>query len=151
MITINKKSLIHRFNVNFGIKDSWWWNEQTNLCPYFWGTVASIIKFIVCSFFFVCVPTAFFSGLGYAILGDMFGKEVWGTYWILSSPLVGILVLLSLVLVAMSIVCIVFGIKYLFSWCYQNITNCSSERETNIFFEYIKAKKSKICPQIQIK
>lgn len=39
MIEINKNSWIHRFNKAVSDQPDWWWDEQTNFCPYFWKTV----------------------------------------------------------------------------------------------------------------
>lgn len=39
MIKINKNSWIHRFNKAVSDQPDWWWDEQTNFCPYFWKTV----------------------------------------------------------------------------------------------------------------
>lgn len=85
MITINKNSLTHRFNKKCGIKDDWWWDNQVSLCPYFWGTVCSLLKFL----FFSGIALAFLSVFGSSILKGLFGDGIFDTYWIYLSPIVG--------------------------------------------------------------
>lgn len=150
MYTIKKDSLLHRFNVSFGIQNESWWDEQTNGCPYFWGTIASILKFIIYFIIFVGLPTGLFSGLGYNAMRDVFGKDILETSWIWASPLFGLAIFSAIVLVAFAVagivICLGCGTKNI----YQKITKTSTG-ESNFFFVYIKAKKNKYCPRIQIK
>lgn len=145
MITINKNSLVHKFNVKLGIKDEWWWDSQVNLCPYFWGTIGSLLKFL----FFSGAALAFFGVFGSAILKGFFGDSIFDTYWIYLSPIIGaIAISLLFVLTAVVVESIL--------WCRRKVYDRRAgksvvEKEPNIFFEYVKAKKNKFCPRIQIK
>ncbi|UZV39720.1 hypothetical protein APT65_00117 [Trabzonvirus APT65] len=145
MITINKNSLIHRFNKKCGIKDDWWWDSQVSLCPYFWGTIGSLLKFL----FFSGVALVFLSVVGSAILKGFFGDSIFDTYWIYLSPIIGAITI-SLLLVLTVVV--VEGIL----WCRRKLYDRKVgkpvvEKDPSIFFEYIKSKKNKFCPRIQIK
>lgn len=55
MIEINKNSWIHRFNKAVSDQPEWWWDEQTNFCPYFWKTVKHfvLITLVVLVVFFI--------------------------------------------------------------------------------------------------
>lgn len=145
MITINKNSLIHRFNKKCGIKDDWWWDNQVSLCPYFWGTVFSLLKFL----FFSGTALAFLSVFGSSILKGLFGDHIFETNWIFLSPVVGSIV------IALFFVLMIVSVEGVL-WCKRGLEVIKSnkptvEKEPNIFFEYVKAKKSKFCPRIQIK
>lgn len=145
MITINKNSLIHRFNKKCGINDGWWWDNQVSLCSYFWGTIGSLLKF----FFFCGVALAFLSVFGSSVLKGLFGDHIFDTNWIFLSPVVGTIT------VTLLVVSIIVALEGIF-WCKRKLYALKRnkpviEKEHNIFFEYVKAKKDKFCPRIQIK
>ena len=145
MITINKKSLVHRFNKNFGIKDGCWWDSQVSLCPYFWGTVGSLLKF----FFFSGVALAFLSVFGYSIMNCLFGEHIFDTNWIYLSPVVGsVTIALFFVIMIVVVESLLWSRRKL---CDRRVGKVFVEKEPNIFFEYFKSKKEKFCPRIQIK
>lgn len=145
MITINKNSLIHRFNKTCGIKDEWWWDDQVSLCPYFWGTIGSILKFLFLSGISLAFPSVF----GVGALKMFFGDPIFDTYWVYLSPLLGVAIISLICILGIAIIEGVF-------WCRSKIlifkdNKSTIEKEPNIFYEYLKAKKNKFCPSIQIK
>ena len=59
MIKINKNSWIHRFNKSVSDQPSWWWDEQTNFCPYFWKTVKHFFLIALLGSFLIAAASIF--------------------------------------------------------------------------------------------
>lgn len=116
----------------------------TSLCSYFWDVVFTVFAWIFIGIMslvvIVCVLTGLFYILyaWYFMIGSLVGVETFSTE----------LIRVSLVLNYVGIFCwFVFSIKRLLS----KLKNGEILKSDNLAFEYIKAKKQKICPVIQFK
>ena len=152
MITFKKNSWHYRFNKWVAKSESGPWINVTgckSICPYFWDTVWNIIWV----FIFTVILYLILSMLGASVLSVEYPTfEDFSWLWLVG---LGTIVVLALVCLIVVLVCY-FSVEYtkkgynkVFS---ENKEGESEEyKEPNVFIEWIKAKKAKVCPMIEFK
>lgn len=154
MITIHRKSRLHKFVQSWCWRGSWSLNNEVKtLCQYFWATVGALFKFALTVVFYLFITLAgvgFFTALGFAIVDDFLSIPV-DTWWkwvllpIISAP------------------CLAAGVGVFFCvmWCghqfllwlfYGKWRKKSKDKKgpKTLLGQYLKAKKEKICPLVRL-
>jgi hypothetical protein len=155
-VIIKKDGRLHKFNIKMGsIKTEYLCptrgfisiEEKTfGLCEYFWCTLFSIIKLLI-MIFTLSVASV---GIGLPILGIMSTGLPKLIAILLSLPIGATILVLSLT----GLGCIAWGIDKLCKLEEINIRLPKTSRVPELFevtIKFIKAKKEKYCPLIEIK
>ena len=152
MITINKNSWLHRFNIAISLRSRYYWDEQTNLCNYFWGTVINILKVV----FFLSVILSFLFLVGTLPMGidngftDGFaGVPVW---ILLVTPFAGTAFILALLAFAFGLAWIIMGIGKTAHWLIdKTFRRKRKPKKSSIIKAMFHGFKHKYCPRMEVK
>lgn len=142
---VNKNSWHYRLLTGeiFGIEGLNSWNVSNSLCVYFWQVVFVLLWKGVALFFLI----------PFVINGFLIQPVIFIFGWITTGIIVKgdigltILIMESVVITCFVIVCAGLSLHTFL----KNKTDLSEdvEKEPNIFVEYVKAKKNKLCPMIE--
>lgn len=161
---VSKNSWHFKLNSNWGGHDTRYDLSKgcsMSLCKYFWETVKSLIGLLL-----ACVCTTALIGLvGYVVLAPitlMFSSFT-GIWWDIQKYYeFGLLIMLAVILVSplVAIFATLFGPMKVFpkwfpvdKWVGMAVTKAAptAPKKVNILVEWIKAKKSKVCPIVEFK
>tara|TARA_B100001105_G_C22334864_1_gene418582 strand:- start:212 stop:673 length:462 start_codon:yes stop_codon:yes gene_type:complete len=152
MITFSKKSWHYKFNEFFEYKDGPWLDARDckSICTYFWSTVWNMAwSVLILGILYILTLL-----VGAAALDGCLGVNVSELpLWYLYVWLVGIV---TLVIVFTISFVTFFGVFTGYDKLTDKIKNRNSDennvdKQPNIFVEWVKAKKSKVCPMIEFK
>lgn len=159
MIELNRNSFIHKMNLFMSNKGTWYWNDIDNLCEYFWATVRNILIFLIKVSIVAVVGGGILWGIGMSLYSQLLFDgnpmdnghwEVFSWWMWVTAPIVTLLFAGSIIGTSFLIVLFVRTIFCSVRWVVYKIIGKKSKREPSIFFEFIKAKKSKYCPRMKI-
>lgn len=151
MITINKNSWLHKFNRRFSFCGGWSADRQTNLCSYFWMTVGSIICLLLKTFVIIFL-LSFAYALSVAIFSDITGIPVRSDSWESVPWWLWVFAPFVLPVMASCIVGAIFVLLFLLSVITDLIKGAKKKKKKpGLLRSYLKAKKDKYCPLLQVK
>lgn len=148
MFIIKKDSWLHRFNQACSFRPTWWWDEQENLCNYFWASVFVFLKVVLMGGFVITL----LSTLGSGILDTVFNINVNLTenWWMFFPCLgTGIAVITAIACLAVSIVGLGILFKMFINWL-DNKYFSKRVKKPSMIGTYVSAKKQKYCPRMKV-
>ena len=149
MITFNKKSWHYKFNK--------WATKQTSgpwinaiycesICPYFWSTLWNITWVLILALIFYSISSI--AGATFLNMTEVSSVDL-SWLWLVGVGGIACVVALFL-LVAVSVYFILEGKKKVVSKVFSKKED-GKTKEPNVFIEWLKAKKDKVCPMIEFK
>lgn len=151
MITINRNSALHRFNKKWAWRGGWSAdNDVKTLCQYFWMTVGSLLKLFLSTIAIVVFAGFILTALTMIGVG-IFDDDTYLTnnpwWWWVIAPFVGAGVIGGIVGLAFLLAATFYIIK---EWC-KKAKSKVKQRPPTLLGQYVKAKKERVCPLVEIK